>query len=117
MAILTGSRVYGTPHADSDLDLVVLLDKEQIDKLRELYKDEDSHYVEITTPQMQLPGSEKKADLLDLAIRFGPLNLICTSNETAYGIWAEGTAKLKAKAPVTRDVAVALFQELREARL
>lgn len=115
MAILTGSQVYGTPHAGSDLDLVILLDKEQIDKLRELYKDEDSHYVAITTNSWL--GSEKKADLLDLAIRFGPLNLICTSDPVAYQIWAEGTAKLKDIKPVTRDVAVALFQELREARL
>lgn len=117
MAILTGSHVYGTPHASSDLDLVVLLDEEQIGKLRELYKDEDSPYVEITTGQMQLPGGGKKADLLDLAIRFGPLNLICTSNPVAYQIWAEGTATLKDIKPVPRNVAVAWFQELREARL
>lgn len=36
MSFLTGSRVYGTPREDSDIDLVVLVHQEELDLLHKL---------------------------------------------------------------------------------
>lgn len=117
MSLLTGSRVYGTPHEDSDLDLVILVTPEEMALFEKHYGAPDTTYTDPKTGD-----KKKKAPLLDAAFRFPlfpgiDLNLIVTTDPGAYAIWAKGTAELKAKAPVTRDVAVALFTKLREARI
>lgn len=82
---LTGSHAYGTPTADSDIDMVVWAEDAQ---LREL-----------------LVGG-------GYPIRYGKLNIILCDNETDWGIWKKGTEALKRVAPVDRETAVAFLQSL-----
>lgn len=71
MAFITGSHRYGKPTEESDLDLVILLDRDcgswDEKRLRELS--------EGAAPQ----------------IRFGRLNLILCRTETEYAYWKAGT--------------------------
>lgn len=45
------------------------------------------------------------------SLRFGALNLICITSDRMFEIWAEGTAHLMTKSPVTREQAIAHFAE------
>lgn len=94
-AFLTGSRAYGTPTPKSDWDLVVLVDHETAAKLKAEFAERGASYVD--------------------SIRVGALNLILPTTRKRYDVWADGTQQLKARAPVTRDEAVELFQQLRAA--
>lgn len=101
MALLTGSRVYGTPTEDSDVDLVVLLPESAVAVLRGLadpwgHPDRDEYIA---------AGGEP--------LRFGKLILICCLNPEYYKVWKEGTRRLKRSAPVSRAFAVSYFRELR----
>lgn len=97
-AFVTGSHAYGTPHDQSDVDLVVLLESSRdLDLLRKI-ADNDSKINE------QYDG---------VCLRFGKLNLLCTLSQIDFDIWWEGTEDLILKKPVTRDVAVEHFRELR----
>ena len=95
---LTGSRVYGTPHNQSDLDVVVQLSKEEWELL------------------LSIGGSTAPASAAEefptLSIRFGNLNLICAKNDDWLEAWWRGTQDLIARKPVTRDEAVATFDKL-----
>lgn len=92
-ALFTGSRVYGTPRADSDLDMVLLVSKEEHELLKELC---DS------------PGrSDRKTSS---SFKFGMLNIIAVENPKDYKAWRIGTKKLKRIAPVTRASAVKEFE-------
>lgn len=82
---LTGSHAYGTPGADSDIDMVVWAEDEALRKL--------------------LVGS-------GYPVRFGKLNIIICDNEADWNIWVKGTEALKRNAPVDRETAVELFQAL-----
>ncbi len=82
---LTGSHAYGTPSADSDIDMVVWAEDA---RLREL-----------------LEGC-------GYPIRFGKLNIIICDNESDWNIWVKGTEALKRVAPVDRETAVAFLQSL-----
>jgi hypothetical protein len=91
---LTGSREYGVPRDDSDVDLVA--------------------YCEITTIHKIL----KKADDIDdygngsAALRFGDLNLILCSDAGQYEAWKNGTDRCRsASSPVTRDEAIKIMKE------
>lgn len=68
-AFLTGSRAYGEPTEDSDIDLVILCGEGLHEKL--------------------LAESEAKD-----TVRFGRLNLICCNSKTEYLAWAEATRKM-----------------------
>lgn len=91
-AFLTGSHVYGTPHQDSDVDLVVLIDSDQLDQL--LSKNYEPANYGATAASM----------------RFGELNLICLADANEFEAWRQATNQLKARKPVTRDEAVALIK-------
>lgn len=91
-AFLIGSRVYGTPRPDSDLDLVILAEPEV---RRALYDFADT---------------EPKGPL-----RFGNLNIIVATTVEEYRTW--GQALLTALddsrfEPITRDEAVMLFKSV-----
>lgn len=115
-AVLTGSRAYGKPRADSDIDLVVLLPRADVQRLL-LRADEDGG-----KDSSSLGDAARDSAPFSRSMRFGNLNLICCSTVESFRCWKDGTAYLKAKAdrtgqPVTRDDAVAYFTELRKARL
>lgn len=108
-AIVTGSRVYGTPKPDSDIDLVVLVTKDDIRAMRDLADEDNS--TDYENPDYGAGG-------LTASLRFGKLNLLCCTTPEQVDVWRRGTAALKIVAPVTREVAVKLFQMLqREAGL
>ena len=82
-AFVTGSRAYGSPREDSDIDLVVLADQAAIDTLK------------------QYGGSP---------CRFGNLNLILVPDAATLGRWRDTTDDLASRpAPVTRDEAILAF--------
>lgn len=101
-ALLTGSHAYGTPHAGSDVDLVVFLPQaeasilERLGRRRELLNDE--HYRGITS------------------VHFGDLNLILVTDQEEFDTWSKVTRDLVARKPVTRAEAVKAFDALREER-
>lgn len=85
---VTGSRAYGSPKKDSDLDLVIIIENEQI-----------------------LSLLKEISDTPDKSLRFGKLNIIAC-NERAYDQWKEGTELLKKISPVTREQAIRVFEKL-----
>jgi len=107
---LTGSRVYGTPRADSDIDLVVLVTPEELDKLA-LFADVK---MEEMAPFEDRYGGDAE---IRRSLRFGKLNMICVCEDQEYHVWKDGTAllaeKKKKTGPVTREEAVRLFEHLR----
>lgn len=84
-AFVTGSRAYGTPRDDSDLDLVILVTQEVSDELFKHGKTETG------------------------TCRFGMLNLICFTSEEDYFGWKDVTNKLIKQKPVSREFAIEQF--------
>ena len=99
-ALLSGSHAYGTPHPDSDVDLVVYLSP---DDARKLIDNADSVV-------FHSPGYR--------SCRYGKLNLMVCIDDKHYEVWKDGIGELKLNAPVTREFAIALFEGMRaEARI
>ena len=90
-AFLTGSRAYGTPQPDSDIDLCVLVSREDLEVLKRVAGATDTQEYWNT----------------DAALRFGSLNLLAFADAPQYEAWKRGTAELKEKRPVTRSAAIA----------
>ena len=88
-SFLTGSRVYGEPREDSDIDLVIHGDNDLLSSL--------------------LLNSETG----EMPLRFGKLNLIVLSSDT-FEAWKKGTDELIADyrlgKPSSRDEAVAVIK-------
>ena len=101
-AFVTGSRVYGQPRVDSDIDLVVFLSPADLERLtvfgQQMTSPEDPDYV--------MAGG--------IPFRFGDLNLLCVTDEKKYEVWKKGTRHLKRQKPVTRGFAVRYFRDLRK---
>jgi predicted nucleotidyltransferase len=95
-AFLTGSRAYGTPQANSDTDICLLMSFADIDALAS-----------------QAPHSDEdgSGDGSDVSLRFGKLNLICMSDPAKFEAWREATAELAARRPVTRQEAIDLIDQ------
>ena len=89
MGILTGSRAYGEPRSDSDVDLALFVDPRLATILRNAADPHNADH----------PG-----------VRFGRLNLILCESQEEYDKWHGGTLKLIGEAPVTRDAAKAEFR-------
>ena len=103
-SFITGSRAYGTPRPDSDIDLVVLVSPDDLAKLVEL-SDKQSDFGH--------PGGVHYED--GCCLRFGPLNLICVTYPLHFETWKKGTEELVYKKPVTREVAVETLKRYRQA--
>ena len=93
-SFLTGSQVYGKPRNGSDIDLVVLVSESDGDILKRMSDD---------------PSFRK--------VTYGQLNLIVLNAEDSedvakYNIWKDGTEKLIARKPVTREEAIRLFDKI-----
>lgn len=98
LPFLTGSQVYGTPTEKSDIDLVLYMEEEDMEKILKLA--EQKIHPEYGTGEVSL--------------YFGLLNLIICTDKLRFDIWKKGTLDLKKRAPVTREEAVEHFQFLRE---
>lgn len=92
---VTGSHAYGTPRPDSDIDVVILIDKTTKDFISDFADKSD-----------KTPGH--------YAMRFGVLNLICCIYKEQYNAWREGTLRLIKESPVSRERAIEVLQEERE---
>lgn len=101
-SFVTGSRVYGTPRPDSDIDLVVLVSEQDLSRLEEMAA---------KINDFGSPGGPNYDD--GRSLRFSNLNLLCVTCKKHFDIWKQGTAELKAMAPVTRDKAIEHLAALR----
>lgn len=100
-AFLTGSRVYGVPREDSDVDLVVLLDKRT--------------YYALSDHCPFNPSDHPSASDEDAcpSLRFGKLNLVPTFEVELFEAWKKGTELLKDEAPVSKKRACEVLEALR----
>lgn len=93
-AFLTGSRAFGTPTPESDVDVVVLMDKPEMAKL-----------------VSQAEESERSGDYGNgQSLRFGRLNLIVVNTEEQFGLWRDSTDECLAMKPVSKEAAAQLFR-------
>lgn len=98
-AFLTGSRVYGRPGPNSDIDLVVRVDPRLAGILRAL---------------SGATGIDDDAGAKP--VRFGKLNLILCETDEQYAVWAKGTAEMTGSGkPFDKVAAKAVFDKYREA--
>lgn len=95
-AFLTGSRAYGFPRPESDVDIVVRMPQEAVDVLLKAIPAEKVR---------KYPDSDS------VSLWFDNLNLICITSDKAFETWVEGTACLLSRAPVTRDAAIEEFNK------
>jgi hypothetical protein len=105
-SFITGSYAYGTPTKKSDIDLVVLMDGDWMERIRGFADTCD------TKKEYYFAGGN-----VSYSLRFGKLNLIAVSDEAEFAAWQYGTAVLKRKKPVTREQAVLMFKNLRQGLL
>lgn len=98
--ILTGSQAYGKPGKKSDIDVVMLLTKEEL-ALFSAKAGECEDYVNLASGE-------------EAALRFGNLNVIAVTDPVVFGIWQKGTAALRLKKPVTRTYAMNTLDKLRQ---
>lgn len=94
-AFITGSRAYGNPRPDSDIDLVVRMDEATLAILRLLNESGN-----------------------DNVIRFGNLNIIPALSDADYAVWVVGTKQLIRRKEcfgesISRDDAKGLLDNLR----
>lgn len=113
-AFLTGSRVYGSPRGNSDIDLVVFLTPRELEELRQVADSSDEDRID----KKDSDGGPQFMNGPAASLRFGKLNLICVTDPLAYAVWLNGTKILtreaeKSSGPVLRPVAIAFFEALR----
>lgn len=97
-AFITGSYAYGTPDAESDIDLVVLIDHGETFNVLSR-ETENKHGVD---------------HYGNLTMYFGNLNLIVLTDPGMFAVWRRGTEELIARRPVSRQEAVDHLSRLRE---
>ena len=85
----TGSRVYGTPRADSDYDVVVL------------FKDGELAYLAERIKERGVSANRK-----NLSLRIDAWNLVCFTLPLEYEAWRLATEELEKRKPVTKDEAI-----------
>ena len=90
-AFLTGSQVYGSPTAASDVDIVVLLTEQDAWIVESLRDSSDK----------RSPGTTY----------FGKVNLINVEDRREYRAWYEATQYLRSVRPVTREFAIRTIRE------
>ena len=113
-AIITGSRAYGNPRPDSDIDLVVLMSPDDYMNLMGfaiMEKNVDSNIKDSET--------EYGIGANSAVLRFGQLNLLVTVDPLQFEVWRRGTEQLKQyrtqmNKPVSRELAVSHLTNLRK---
>lgn len=106
--LFTGSRVYGTPRVDSDLDIVMQVTPSELDVIR----------ASVGKPLDALANSNSAEGTrrADFSFRHFLLNFILVTTDRQFDVWERGTRLLQQRAnqkgPVTRVLAVELFRRL-----
>jgi predicted nucleotidyltransferase len=115
---LTGSRVYGQPKDDSDLDLCLLVTHDQLNLLRLCSDLSGSSQVKEEAEQEAKENAERNYPPNGRVLRFGKLNVICfvhNDTEGDFHSFALGTQKMlksSARGKDNRGLAVTTFQSL-----
>lgn len=103
-SFVTGSRMYGTPREDSDIDLVILVARHEMNMLK-------NHCDENLSLDLGDKYGPQSASL-----KFGKLNLIVTTDEAVFAAWSVGTRilcnRMGTIGPANRDIAVSTFKFL-----
>lgn len=94
-SFITGSRAYGKPRDDSDIDLVVCVSSKDLKKLWALALND--------------PSNEEKQ------LRFGKINLVafnldCPEERGRYVRWSATNQSLIARKPVSKEEAIEAFR-------
>lgn len=106
-AFITGSRAYGLPRDDSDIDLVIRCDDATASALVAVLADESD--------ESDGYDNDKR-----IQVRAGQCNLMLCRDDDAYEVWRRGTEALRDEAMlaesgcVSRERAVEVFKALRE---
>ena len=91
---ITGSRVYGAPRPDSDIDVGMLM------------SDKDANFLNHFSDEPIEP-TKIYSDDVDINFLFGKLNIIACYSELVFDAWKKGTDKLieesRAAGPRTRE--------------
>jgi len=90
LAFITGSRIYGHPTKDSDIDLVIYTDQETKELLIAL------------------------SDTGKQPCKFGKLNLILTTDKDEYNSWLVAKFSCMVLSPITKERAVEIHNIARE---
>lgn len=101
-AFVTGSRSYGKPRNESDIDLVVWCERETALALATILGDPGEDYGE---GSVQVKVGDRDGDQ-------PILNLILVSDRKVWLAWQRGTAQLRDSRPATRDVAIRLLKAM-----
>lgn len=108
-AFLTGSRAYGVPSENSDVDLCVLVDEPTLAVLRGLAVRKEEVAKNGPDGRPRSLSSRDRAEDPGDSLYFGGasgLNLICHTNPHAFAAWRAATLTLAARRPVTREEAI-----------
>lgn len=146
-AIITGSRKYGTPTPDSDLDLVIFTDiatEVEVWRRADLAAPPDGYATKCVFDSVHIAHSNKftcdvefseGGVLISCCMNFSDLvlcilshpkqsaelhnvNLVPVSDPNIFDLWAQGTRHLKSKPnPVSRDEAIEYFTSIGMPRL
>ena len=109
-AFVTGSRAYGTPRKDSDIDLVVFVTEADLKRLQDFCELSGHEQAELDVEYISAGGTP---------LRFGELNLLCVTDERKYNVWRKGTVELKRRVKrkgksQSREHAIEFFRQLRK---
>jgi len=101
---ITGSRCYGTPNEDSDIDLVLRV---SIDDAFVLIAHSDDPPPDAVLEHYGVDGLK--------TVRYGELNLLLCANDSTFHAWKVGTDACREKReklgrPLTRVEAIEIFQ-------
>lgn len=111
-ALLTGSRVYGVPREDSDVDLVLLVSETELNILKTAA---DTVNVQSTG------GSAEESPAIVATLRIGRLNILACATQWQFDLWVKGTKHLLEENTITgqfrsRERAVEVFQALEQGK-
>jgi hypothetical protein len=90
---ITGSRVYGTPRDNSDLDVVIRCDAYVIAAIEALIGKSSGDY-----------------DHKSVSVQCGPLNLHLCGTDGEYDRWHQGTRTCEVVAPIDRKTAIKMLR-------
>lgn len=104
-AFVTGSRKYGKPRKDSDIDLVVFVESNADIMLLD--------HMKVDRKQARLVSMTADEDNGLHIYRFGDLNLMAVTNEKWYQVWKDATEECSNRedaVTLTREQAVEIFK-------
>lgn len=88
--------MYGQPREDSDVDLCILVSQEEAEVLGACADEPNAH----------------RSGWGSFPVRYGRLNIIVCTNPRTYRNWKRGRDNLKAQAPVTKEQARKMFNQM-----